>query len=333
MTQLSATSDTYDVTSSGGIREDLSDVIWDLFPEDTWALTNLDKETATSTYHEWLRDNLQAPASNAQIEGDDPSFTDVNSPARHGTYMQIARKTFLISRTLEKVAKAGRRSEVSRTAMKRMKELKRDMEYAIEQNQISTAGGSGTARTTAGMEAWIGGTAGATTTVTNVMLATSTSGHSTAIVNSGAPGTAITDGSTTGALAETTLQRALEAAWTDGGDPRVILVGSTQKRAIDAFTGIATRFTDVDRSNQASIIGAANLYVSDYGRHQVILSRYMRSSVVLCIDPDYWAVAYLDRPFVEELAKTGDGYKRQIITEFGLVARNWQANAKIAGCA
>ncbi len=333
MTQLSATTDTYDVGSAGGMREDLEDVIWDLFPEDTWALTNLDKVDASSTYHEWLRDNLAAAAANAQLEGDDPTFTDATAPVRHGTYMQIASKKFLISRTLEKVSKAGRRSEIARTAMKRMRELKRDMEYALTTNQISTAGGSGTARTTAGMEAWIGGTGSATTTVTNVVFATSALGHSTTIVNTGTPGTAITDGTTTGALTEGRLQIALQAAWEDGGDPRVILAGASQKRAIDGFAGVATRFVDVDRAAQASIIGAANLYVSDFGRHQVILHRYMRSSIVLCIDPDYWAVAFIDRPFVEELAKTGDGFKRHIVSEFGLVSRNWQANAKIVGCA
>lgn len=333
MTQLTTTSDTYRVSTTGGMREDLEDVIHDLFPEDTWALTNLDKVDAMSTNHEWLRDTLQGATANAQIEGDDPTFTDVDPPVRHGTYMQISRKTFLISRTLEKVAKAGRKSEVARTAMKRMRELKRDMELALVGNQASTAGGEGTARTTAGMETWIGGTAGSSTTVTNVMLATSTASATTPATTSGAAGTAPTDGTTTGALAEVILTRALEAAWTDGGDPRVILVGSTQKRAIDAFTGIATRQVDVGRAQEASIIGAANLYVSDFGRHQVILHRYMRSSVVLCIDPDYWAVAYLDRPFVETLAKTGDGEKRQIITEFGLVSRNWQANAKVVACA
>lgn len=331
MTQLTNTSDTYLVGTGGGLREDLEDVIHDLFPEDTWALTNLEKVDATSTNHEWLRDSLAAAAANIQIEGDDPSFTDLTAPIRHGTYMQIARKTFLISRTLEKVAKAGRKSEVARQAMKQMRELKRDMEFALTTNQASTAGGAGTGRSTAGMETWIGGTASASA-ATNVILATSTASATTPATTSGAAGTAPTDGTTTGALTSTALNLALEAAWTDGGDPRVILVGAAQKRAVDAFTSIATRFVDVGRAQEASITGAANLYVSDFGRHQVILHRYMRSSVVLCIDPDLWAVAYLDRPFSQRLAKTGDGEKRMILTEFGLVARNWTGNAKVVAC-
>ncbi len=331
MTQLSDTSDTYLVGTGGGLREDLEDVIHELFPEDTWALTNLDKVDASSTNHEWLRDSLSAAAANAQIEGDDPSFTDLVAPIRHGTYMQIARKTFLVSRTLEKVAKAGRKSEVAREAMKQMRELKRDMEYALTRNQASTAGGAGTARTTAGMETWIGGTASATA-ATNVILATTSASATTPATASGAAGTAPTDGSTTGALNSTSLNLALEAAWVDGGDPRVILVGPSQKRAVDAFTSIATRFVDVGRANEASITGAANLYVSDFGRHQVILHRYMRTSVVLCIDPDLWAVAYLDRPFKQELAQTGDGKKTLLLSEFGLVSRNWTGNSKVVAC-
>jgi hypothetical protein len=86
---------------------------------------------------------------------------------------------------------------------------------------------------------------------------------------------------------------------------------------------------DVSASAQASIIGAANVYVSDFGKHQVVLSRYMRDSVVLCLDPDYWAVRYLRAPQKRKLAKTGDADKYQIITEWALVARNYKANAKV----
>ena len=81
---------------------------------------------------------------------------------------------------------------------------------------------------------------------------------------------------------------------------------------------------------------------SDFGRHQVIMNRYgnldsagalVERGVVFCLDPSYWAVRYLRRPFKRELAKTGDATKYQILTEWGLVARNWKANSKIVGCA
>src|SRR6476619_5050502 len=119
MAQASGTTATYD---SIGLREDLEDVIWDLFPEDTWALTNLDRVDATATFHEWQLDSLDAATTNKTVEGNDASFTTVAPPTRVGNYLQIASKYFLISGTLEAVKKAGRSSEVARQAMKKMRE-------------------------------------------------------------------------------------------------------------------------------------------------------------------------------------------------------------------
>ena len=55
----------------------------------------------------------------------------------------------------------------------------------------------------------------------------------------------------------------------------------------------------------------------------------MRDSVALCLDTSMWATAWIDRPFSEELAKTGDARKYQIVGEFTLVSRNWKANSKV----
>lgn len=323
MAQLTGTTDTYRVGTAGGNREDLEDVIWDLFADETWALTTLDKVDADAAYHEHLLDALVAPTTNRQIEGDDAAYVTIVAPTRVGNYQQISRKTFLVTRTQEKIAKAGRKRESARQLMKQMRELKNEMEYALVRNQASSTGGSATARSTASMESWI---------ADNEVLATTTSSATTAGFASGVVA-APTDGSTTGALTEGALKSALEAAWTDGGNVTTVLVGTAQKTAIDGFTGVATRFVDVDKTSQATIIGAANVYVSSYGRHTVRLHRHVRASVVLCLDPEYWAVSFLDRPFKEELAKTGDGKKYQILTEFGLVSRNEKASAKVVSCA
>lgn len=200
-----------------------------------------------------------------------------------------------------------------------------DMEQALVQNQASSAGGHTTARSSGGMESWIASTDNGG----NGIRATTTASGST-VGFSGSTVTAPTDGSTTGALTEALLKDALSLAWTDGGDPSVILVGTSQKAAIDAFSGIATKFNEVKGSQQATIIGAADVYVSSFGNHSVVLSRYVRSSVVLCLDPEYWGIGFLRAPFMEPLAKTGDGEKRQIIAEYCLIAKNANASAKVA---
>jgi hypothetical protein len=307
------------VGTAGGLREDLEDVIWDLFADETYCLTNFDKTEATGTYHEWVKDELAAAGANIAVEGDEFSGASYTAPTRLGNYVQTARKDFLVSGVMEEVKKAGRKSELARIAMKRMRELKNDVEYALVRNAASSAGGSTTGRSSAGMESWI---------ATNSIESTTTASATTTGFSSGTVA-APTDGTTTAAFDETMFKTALNAAWTQGGDARVVLCGTSQKAKLDAFSGVATKYNEIKGANQATIIGAADMYVSDVGNHTVILHRHVRSSVVLCLDPDYWSVAFLRRPKIETLAKTGDAEKRMIVTDFTLVSRNEKASAKV----
>jgi len=301
---------------------------------DTWALSNLDHVKASSTYHEWLTDSLAAAGANLIREGDDASFVTAAPANRLGNFMQISNKTFVVSDTLEIVDKAGRKTETGRLGTKLMKELKRDMEFALVRNQASSLGADATARSSAGMESWIAGpTASTANTAANVVASTTTAATATTPGFSGGTVAAPTDGTTTAALTVGVLNLALQGAWEDGGNPTVILASAQNKLVIDGFTGQVTRNIDVSKGKQATIVGAANLYVSSFGVHQVILSRYVRNNALLCLDTDYWAVAFLRKPRVVDLAKTGDATKKLLVTEFGLVCRNPSANAKVVGLA
>jgi len=325
MAIVTGSTTTYGVGTAGGNREDLEDVIWDLFAEETWALTNLDKVEATGTFHEWTKDELAAAGANIAIEGNSESYTTLVAPTRIGNYCQISDKLFLVSRTQEKIAKAGRTSEIRRAAMKKMLELKNDMEFALVTNQASSAGGDSTGRSSAGMESWI---------ATNEVLATTTSSATTPAYAAGVQGAA-TVGTTFGAMTENSFKAALQAAWSVGGRTTIILTGASQKSAIDGFAGIVTKNIDmsIGEARQAAIVGAADLYVSSYGNHSIVLHRHVRAAVVMAIDPNYWAIAFIDRPFVEPYAKTSDGEKRHLASEYCLVSRNEKANAKVVGAA
>lgn len=320
---------TYGVGSGGGNREDLEDVIWELDPLDTYCLSNFDRVDGSATYHEWELDTLVAPGTNRQIEGDAESYSSIVSPSRAGNYMQIVSKQFLVSGTQEVVAKAGRKSEVLRQLKKQMKELKNDMEYAIVRNQASSAGGSATARSLGSIESWIP----TTDNSGNGVRATTTASASTAAFAAGVV-SAPTDGTTTGALTEAKFREALNLAWADGGQDNIVLADTTQKVAISGFAGIATKTTQIPNNKVRAVIQAsADFYVSEVGVHQLVLHRHVRSSVVLMIDPEYWALSFLRQPFSEEMAKTSDGHKRAIRAEFTLVCRNHNANAKVVACA
>ena len=80
---MSLPSNTYDTYAQIGIREDLSDVIWDISPTDTPFITMAKKTKATSTLHEWQTDALAAAStSNAQIEGDDATADAATATVR-----------------------------------------------------------------------------------------------------------------------------------------------------------------------------------------------------------------------------------------------------------
>lgn len=328
MAAVTGTTQTYGVGSAGGNREDLEDIIWELDPLETYCLSNFDQVKATATFHEWELDAMVAPGTNRQLEGDDGTFTSIASPTRAGNYCQISRKTFLVSGTQEVVAKAGRKSELLRQVKKQMKELKNDIEYALTTNQTSSAGGATTARSSGGMESWIASTDNSG----NGLRATTTASASTAAFAANSV-TTPTDGTTTGSLTEAKFREQFQLGWQTGGSDHIVLCSSTQKVAISAFSGVSTKYNEVKGNSRATIIGSADIYVSEWGNHTILLHRHVRSSVVLAIDPDYWAVAFLRQPFMEELAKTGDGEKRQLLAEYTLVSRNHKASAKVAACA
>lgn len=327
------------ITQATNNREDIEDVIFLLDPMDTIMLSTLPRTDISAVYHEWLQDSLAAPAANAQIEGNDVSFSTATPAGRRGNWSQISYKTFAVSDTLEAVEKVGRSSERERLGVKLLKELKRDIETAIVGNQGSSGGagsaqgGTATARSSAGMEAWIGN---GTTTLTqneasNVVSTTTNSASATSPGFATGAVAAPTDG-TTGALTEGQLKMALQGAWEDGGNTDTILLGPKQKQVVDAFSGIATRFVDTAPNRQAAIVGAANMYVTSFGTHKIVLSRYVRASVVLCLDTEYWALGFL-RPFRKvPLARTGEAEKMLITSEWTLICRNNAANSKVVSC-
>lgn len=332
MSQVSGTFDTYDATT---LKESLDPVIWDLFPMDTFALSNFDKVSVGQTLHEWVFDKLASAAANKQLEGDDVTYSTVAAATRVSNYTQISRKTILLTDTYEASDKVGQASALARETMKAMKELKRDMEYTILGKQGSSAGATATARACGGLEAWIWGQAAAipgnrvtpTTAGTNGATTATTPSYATGVV------TGVTDG-TTGSvtLSEVELKTALGLAWEDGGEVDVILTSQSQKLAIDAMTGVATRFVDVAKGASASIVGSASMYVSSYGTHKVVLSRYLHRGTVLCLDTKQWAVGQLRAPKIVDMAKTGDATKKLLVSEYTLVARNPNSSAAISAC-
>ena len=150
----------------------------------------------------------------------------------------------------------------------------------------------------------------------------------TTVVTSGAPvvpptvGTALT-------FTEAMLKAAIKLCWDDGGDPNVVMLGSFNKQIASAFAGIATQYRNNPQVGPGTIIASADVYVSDFGQHQIVANRFTVASQAYILDLEYWSVAYL-RPIQNvELAKTGDSDRSMLLCEATLVADNPNSSAKI----
>lgn len=314
---------TFTTYATVGIREQLLDSIYNLSPEDTPIVSAIGKGKAKAVKVEWQTDALAAAGDSSVLEGDDYSYSTPTATARVGNYCQINRKTVVVSGTDDAVDKAGRASELAYQLEKRSKELKRDIEYAIGGvNQASVAGTTTTIRKSGSISSWL----------------TSNVSRGTSGANGGfSSGTGLTVAATDGtqrAFAESQIKAVMQAAFGNGGKPRIAVMSPGQKVNFSGFSGIAVNRIDNDAARgsekQLVVAGAADIYKSDFGNLMAVPDNFIRTRDVFLLDPEYMEIAYL-RPFMtDKPAKTGDAEKRALLVEWTLVVKQEAASGIIA---
>ena len=130
------------------------------------------------------------------------------------------------------------------------------------------------------------------------------------------------------AFTEANLKTVLQSIWNAGGKPDMIMVGGFNKQAFSSFTGRATPIENVDSKK---IVAAVDVYESDFGRLKVVPNRFQRARDVLVLQMEMWAIAYLNgrRMVSIPLARTGDSERRQMLSEYSLVARNEKSSGGV----
>ena len=290
---------TYDTE---GRREDLQDAIYDISPTSTPFMSTIGRTKAKATYHEWQVDNLAVEnPNNAQLEGADAVAPKLATTTKVGNRTQISDKVVQVSTTDDVVDKAGRSTETAYQLAKASSELKRDMETILLSAQGQTAGDSVTARTLEGMQSWV---------TTNKITASGTGGTTT--------------------FDEQDLKDAMLSAYDQGGEPSMLLVSPKNKVQVSSFTGIAEQRYQAPKSSPTTIIGAADVYLSDFGSVSVVPDRFLSDDFSYVLDPSMASVAYL-RPFKsQKLAKMGDSEKHLLNVEYTLVVNNEAAHAMMS---
>ena len=300
-----------------GAREDLSDVIYNISPQDTPIMSSIGKTSAKAVYHEWQTDALASVnTANALVEGADATAATLSATTRIGNYTQIVGKTVQVSGTLEAVDKAGRKSEKAYQLAKASAELKRDIEGIITANQGQSAGSSSAARVMGSLLSYI-------KTNTNKGSGTTAGADPTTIGVS-----TRTDG-TTRTFQESMLKDVVAKVFTSGGTPSVLMVSPALKQVVSGFTGLAQHRYNSTTAGEITILAGADLYQSDFGVISIVPNRFMRTRDALVLDPEYAALAYL-RPFQTiDLAKSGDSEKTQILAELTLEVKNEAAHGGV----
>jgi hypothetical protein len=306
---------TFTAHTAIGQREDLTDIIYDISPTETPFMSSVGKTKATAVYHEWQTDSLAAATTaNAAIEGADATSATLAPTVRLGNYTQIIQKTVQVSGTLDTVNKAGRKSEKAYQLAKASAEIKRDLETILLANQGRSAGTSTVARKLGSLLSWI---------KTNSSVGSGGADPATIGVSTRTDGTQRT-------FTEALLKTVVAEVFDSGGSPKILMVGSAGKQKVSSFAGIAAQRYMAPGNTPTTIIGAADVYMSDFGTMSVVPNRFMRTRDALVLDPEYAALAYL-RPFqTNDLAKTGDSENTQLLAEVTLEVKNEAAHGIIA---
>lgn len=158
-----AFSNTYNVTNPGsGVsnREDLTDVLTILAPEETPVLSLANKSKATATFNEWTVDVLATPSSTGIQEGSDiTSYTDkFAGRARLGNYIQLFRRDYMVSQLQQAVESVGP-ARIAEAEAKAVREIKRDMEKTLCGDQDrSVEDGASTRYVSRGLGNWLSAT-------------------------------------------------------------------------------------------------------------------------------------------------------------------------------
>ena len=271
-------------------REDLLDIITNLDFKEVQLVSGLGTSTAKAILHQWLTDSLKTPGHNAYVEGVDASYPDRTDPQRLTNHCQIIRVGFDVSDTERDVDHAGFNDRYAYETQKALKEWKQDLEFAIMRGSLSCGSGSG-ARQMVGIKNWFAGH--------NI---TNQSGVS---------------------LSETLLNDRLQDVWDDGTEVNALYLSMYHKRKVSGFTAGSTKFTE---STDRRLVNAVDVYEADAARMvKLFKHRYVKvtgtdysganNSDVIGIDEDKFKIAHLRKPFVRELAKTGDSTKGEVVGE------------------
>lgn len=285
-------------------REDLDKFITMQSPTATPWLSMIATDTCDSRSPEWSTESIRASdADNAAIEGDDVTNDPQTAPVVVKNHCQTFDETIGVTDIQKLVKTIDGRTELGRQLANAGKALKLDQEKRYCGNYASVASvGITTAGKAAGAQAWI---------TTNANRGASATGGG---FNSGTGLVAAHAGGTDRTFTVAIFKAAIQTGVTNGrGTLDDVIVGAPLKVAMSAFAGVVQATNEVNKG-KVTILGAVDVYKSDFGFHNIHWSREMEDKSVLVVTKGTWKKTTLDSYNVVDLAKTGHSSRKLLRT-------------------
>jgi len=309
-------------------REDLSNELAILAPEETPILSLASKGKASSTYSEWTVDSLAAPVTVGVSEGSDvTSFSDQFADrARLGNYIQLMRRDYLVSNLQQAVTSVGP-ANIAQAEAKAMRSIKRDVEATIaSSNEMTVENGAGTPYGMRGLGKWIQDSAQATNAVPAAYRTP------TGSILTAAP----TETAFNGMIGSIFSKNGEMNSLTLVADVALRRVISNFTRATPSSAGVTYHVNQNAVSKQITL--AVNVYDSDFGIVKIVNGNpscmpavnASTGGVGYVINPKYLGFNTLIPMGATRLENQGGGERGYIDVAGTLVVKHPQAHGKIA---
>jgi hypothetical protein len=274
-------------------REQILDEIFDVSPESNYLTSTLSRKEISQVLYQWPEYYIERNSSNDKsFQGDDNTFSDLAVATMRNNHTQIIKKTFAVSETEIVVNKVSPKDAYAREMNIAMRRTKNAMEYAVV-NGTKVSMASGVAGET---EGFINQTR----------------------YNSGAMWTRSSGTSLSESLFN---EQIVLKSWnvTDEYVVDLILATGAMKGAISKFTAGNTKNIP---ANDQRLVNSIDVYVSDYGMHQVRAHKDLPTGSVLGLRKELCSIGYLRQPKHVANSVTGDNKKGHIVTELGVIAES-----------
>lgn len=278
-----------------------------LTAQENQVMNALGKTKAINMVHSFLTDTLLTVGSLAVEQGADFTLSTLTTPSRLTNLVEEVAKAIQVARPQEVIQHYSGVNETERQTTKGLKDWGNAVEFDLIRSTLAS-GVSGTVAKMAGI-------------IAAISKSTNTSVYTSGTV-----------------FSATILDGMMVDCWTNsnGDVADNIFVGGVMKRIMDGFTQKTNSLVNIP-GGPMTIVRTVTTYETSMGTVTIHKHRYIFQSGtdatnrILAIRPEKLKVAYLDMPYIKELAQNGAYTKKAVYGSMTLETRNQDSNFFASG--